>query len=151
MLTPIAILRQSRVNFLNLIKDYDTATLNRIPQGFSNNLIWNFGHLLVTQQLLAYKLSNLPMHYPDAFIDRFRKGTAPQEPVSAQEVEWMKEWALKSVDQMESDLAAGLFKEYTPYPTSFGISLNSIEDALAFINTHEGLHLGYAMALRKNL
>ena len=65
--------------------------------------------------------------------------------------QWVKEWALKSVDQMEKDLAAGLFKEYSAYPTSFGISLNSIEDALAFINTHEGLHLGYAMALRKKL
>ena len=151
MLTPIAILRQSRLNFLNLIKDYDLDALNRIPEGFSNNLIWNFGHLLVTQQLLAYKLSNLPMLYPDAFIDRFRKGTAPQGPVSAEEVEWMKEWALKSVDQMEKDLDAGLFKEYSAYPTSFGISLNSIDDALAFINTHEGLHLGYAMALRKKL
>ena len=74
MLTPIAILRQSRLNFLNLIKDYNLDALNRIPEGFSNNLIWNFGHLLVTQQLLAYKLSNLPMLYPDAFIDRFPRG-----------------------------------------------------------------------------
>ena len=45
----------------------------------------------------------------------------------------------------------GKFENYTPYTTSYGISLNNIEEAISFNNIHEGLHLGYMMALSKNL
>ncbi len=35
--------------------------------------------------------------------------------------------------------------------TSAGIRLESVEDAIAFNNFHEGIHLGYVMALKKAL
>jgi hypothetical protein len=50
---------------------------------------------------------------------------------------------------MEKDYAAGLFNEYKAYPTSFGVTLSEIEEAIMFNNVHEGMHLGYCIALRK--
>ena len=35
--------------------------LNKIPEGFNNNVIWNIAHVVVTQQLLVYDMSGLPM------------------------------------------------------------------------------------------
>jgi len=44
---------------LEYFDNYTLEQLNKIPEGFSNNLIWNIGHIIVTQQVLIYKLSNL--------------------------------------------------------------------------------------------
>jgi hypothetical protein len=39
------------------LSGYNLDQLNTIPEGFNNNLIWNIGHIIVSQQLLVYKLS----------------------------------------------------------------------------------------------
>jgi hypothetical protein len=41
--------------------------LNTIPEGYSNNLIWNIAHIVV-QQMLVYKLSGLPMMISDEMV-----------------------------------------------------------------------------------
>ena len=51
------ILLITRKNLLNSIKDLSIDELTKIPNGFNNNIIWNAGHNLATQQLLVYKLS----------------------------------------------------------------------------------------------
>jgi len=50
---------------------------------------------------------------------------------------------------LEKDHAAGKFKSFQPYKTSAGVPLNDVEDAIAFNHFHEGIHLGYILALRK--
>lgn len=34
----------------SILENYSLKQLNMIPKGFSNNLIWNIGHIIVTQQ-----------------------------------------------------------------------------------------------------
>jgi hypothetical protein len=34
--------------------NYSLEQLNKVPPGFSNNLIWNIGHSIVAQQMLVY-------------------------------------------------------------------------------------------------
>ena len=51
-----------------LLKELDGLTLDQIhaiPAGFKNNIAWNVAHLVVTQQLLHYKLSGLNCLCPD--------------------------------------------------------------------------------------
>jgi len=55
------------------------------------------------------------------------------------------------LDQTEKDLEAGIFKTYQEYPTSTGYVITSVQDALNFNNFHEGIHLGYILALKKSL
>jgi hypothetical protein len=35
--------------------------LNKIPEGYNNNLIWNIAHVVVVQQMLVYKYLNSMM------------------------------------------------------------------------------------------
>lgn len=143
------ILRQSRKNLIALLEPYTLEQLNEIPSGFNNNLIWNFGHVLVSQQLLCYGLSGLQPIAPERVIEKFRKGTEPDNPVSHDEYEELKILAGETIDSLERDYQQGLFKEYSAYQSHFGVVIGSIEDAIVFNTAHEGLHMGYIMAMRK--
>ncbi len=149
MMQALEYLRITRNNTLNLVNDLSTAELTQIPEGFRNTIGWNFGHILVTQQLLCYKLSGKPMNISDELVEKFRKGTQGNPTISASEIQEVKFLFLDTVNALKSDYVAGLFEDYTTYQTSFGIELTSIEGAIAFNNIHEGLHLGYMMAMRK--
>ncbi|MFY8021965.1 MAG: DinB family protein [Bacteroidia bacterium] len=143
------LLEQTRKNFLNLIQGLSNEQLNKIPNGYHNNLIWNFGHVVVTQQILCYKLSALPMNLNNEIIDKYRKGSSPEAHVSDEEIALLKKAALDLVEQTRLDYIEGKFKNFEKYPTSYGIELNHIEEAMSFNNTHEGLHFGVAMSLKK--
>ena len=143
------ILTQTRNNIKRLTDGLSMEQLNHIPAGFNNNLIWNLGHVLVTQQLLMYKLSNTPMLVPNEWVGKYRKGTKPNEPVSSEE----KDQILLALDaatlKAKEDFEQNVFSNFNPYSTSFGIDLNTVEDALQFNCIHEGMHYGTMLALKK--
>lgn len=149
MQATFAHLRQTRQNILNLIESCDLEQLNVIPQGFNNNLIWNFGHALVTQQLLCYRLAGLEAAFENSIIDAYRKGSSPKAPASDVALQNFKNHCFSLLDQLEKDYAAGIFQNYKPYPTSFGVTLNNIEEAIQFNTIHEAMHLGTMIAMRK--
>ena len=60
--------------------------LNKIPSGFNNNIIWNIGHVLVSEQLLAYKLSGLESTLSDKMISKYRKDSKPEGDITKEEV-----------------------------------------------------------------
>ena len=45
----------------------------------------------------------------------------------------------------------GVFNSFQPYTTSTNSTLKSFEEAMEFNNFHEGIHLGYILALKKSL
>ncbi|CAM1373710.1 Damage-inducible protein DinB [Tenacibaculum litopenaei] len=143
------VLKKSRELVLRLIDGLTLEQLHVIPTGFKNNIAWNVAHLVVTQQLLHYKLSGLACLVPDELIENYRKGTAPTETFTEEAFEEVKDLLLGLPDTLQEDFEAGIFTEYTTYETSTGFVLDSIETALAFNNLHEGIHLGVIMALRK--
>ena len=53
------------------------------------------------------------------------------------------------IDQTEADLASRKFVSFTERTTITGFHLGSLQDALAFNNYHEGLHLGYMKSIAK--
>jgi hypothetical protein len=142
---------KSRENFVSLLNTYSNEALNQVPEGFNNNLIWNFGHVIVTQQLLCYKLSGLDMYVSDEMVNDYRKGSKPEKTIEEGEISRLKELSVETVDLLRRDLEKGLFKDYHEYTTSFGVTLHNVEEAIQFNSMHETLHLGYAMALRKKI
>jgi len=140
--------RELYVRFLDTIS---LEKLVEIPTGFNNNIWWNIAHVAVTQQLLVYRLSGLEPHLSEDFINTYRKGTAPQKAPSLEEVAILKETLTGLIFRTKEDVAQGLFKNYTSYPTSVGVTLNNVKDAMAFNLVHEGIHIGSIIALKKVL
>ncbi len=142
------VLRISRKGIINLLKDFSLEELNTIPNGQRNHLAWNLGHLVATMQLLTYGLSSNPFTVDQWVIDRFRKGSSPS-PITQDELDYLLEQMVSGPIQLQKDFESGLFKSFKEYPTSFGVTLASIDDAIAFNNVHDGLHYGVILAIRK--
>jgi hypothetical protein len=144
------ILERNRVNIYGILKRFTPDQLNRVPEGFSNNLIWNAGHVLVTQQLLVHSLSGSEVLVSEDWIRRFRKGSRPEKDISREEIYQLMEALLevpkKSRKMAEEGRMSDAFKDYE---TSFGITLHNLEEAIHFNNIHEGMHFGSILALRK--
>jgi hypothetical protein len=143
------ILKKSRQLTLKAINGLTLEQIHTIPKGFNNNIAWNVAHLVVTQQLLQYKLSGLDCLVPDELIEEHRKGTFPTKTFTEEEFEEVKELFAGLPDTLEEDFNEGIFETYNSYPTSVGVELDSIEKAIAFNNYHEGIHLGVILALKK--
>ena len=142
------IMQKTRINFVHLLDGLTIEQLNKIPEGFNNNLIWNFGHLLATQQAIFYGLCGLKLNVDEQFVKSYRRYSKPENIVSVAEFETIKQDFEKVQQQFFEDYKQGVFNNFKPYTTSFGVQLNTIEDAIKFSSVHDGLHLGYAMALK---
>ncbi|SFD35608.1 DinB family protein [Flavobacterium phragmitis] len=134
---------------LKILESHSLEQLNKIPQGFNNNIIWNVAHCVAAQQTLVYKLSGLPTMVSEEFVNKYRKGTKPEGDVSQAEVDEVKAFLLSTLEKTKNDFTSGLFVDYHEYTTSMGFTLSNVQDALDFNNYHEGIHTGMAMTLRK--
>lgn len=143
------LLELSRKNFVRLLDNYSIDQINKIPEGFSNNLIWNFGHVVVVQQLLQYGLSGLELVVDQNLVQKYKKGSAPESYVNQEEYELLKSISIKAVAKLRVDLETEVFKEFSPYKTSFGNEMTNINEAIEFNNMHETMHFGTILALRK--
>ena len=143
------ILKKSRQLTLKAIENCSIDQLNTIPKGFKNNIAWNIAHLVVTQQLLCYKLSGLKCLVSEEMINNFQKGTAPTYTISETEFDEIKKQFVAFPAILEQDFSKGAFKQYFEYKTSVDITLSTIEDGVTFNNYHEGLHLGIVLQLLK--
>ena len=143
------VLKQSRDFIYNAVSSCNNKQLNHIPNGFKNNIIWNLGHLVVTQQLLCYKLSGLPCLIPEEMITKYQKGSKPLQPVAENEINEIKKLFLQLPQEFEKDYNNNLFKQYNTYTTSINVTLKNIEDAITFNLYHEGIHLGIILQLLK--
>ena len=149
MNSPFDILKKNRALILKLIDDFTLEQLNKIPEGFGNNIVWNVGHLVVIQQILCYKLSGIPMNISDEMAAKYMKGSKPMGEISQTEVDEIKELFINLPYQFEKDYKASIFKKYEAYTTSLNVTLTDIDSANTFNNFHEGIHLGVILALKK--
>lgn len=134
---------------LKVLDNHSLEQLNKIPEGFTNNLIWNIAHCVASHQVLIYKLSGLPMMVSEDFVAKYKKGTKPEGNVSQAEVDEIRVLLSSTLDQVQKDYANNIFVTYTEYLTSMGFLLKDIEGALSFNNYHEGIHTGIIMSIRK--
>lgn len=141
----------SRNILLKFLENNSLEQLNTIPEGFSNNLIWNIGHIVVVQQMLVYKLSGLPMMISDAMVEKYKKGTKPETEVTQPEVDEIKHLMFATLEQSKTDFSNGIFKAYSEFTTMTGFTIRNAKEAMEFNNYHEALHTGIMMQIRKFL
>lgn len=141
--------KSSRNIVLTFLENHSLEKLNTIPEGFSNNLIWNIGHIIVVQQMLVYKLSGLPMMISDEMVEKYKKGTKPEHSVEQEEVDLMKTLLFSTLEQAQKDFSTDVFQNYLEFTTGVGYHLSSAKDAMEFNNYHEALHIGIMMQIKK--
>jgi hypothetical protein len=142
-----AVWHRNRQFLKGLVNKFTLEQMNHVPEGFKNNLVWNLGHVLVVQQRLVYALSGLPNYFDKETADKYLPGTTPQMPVSQEELNHL----IASIDllyeQTVSDFEAGKFQQFHPYQTHTGFQIPDWNTAVNFNNFHEGVHLGYMLAM----
>lgn len=145
----IELLKKSRAFALQLVEGLSDETLNTIPKGFSNNIIWNLAHLVAAEQGVLYLRSGAPLNVPAEFYQAYTRGAAPQGTVAAADIAAIKDLLTSTLPKLEADYDSGSLPPYKPWTTPYSIELTSIDAALEFLIFHEGLHCGYIMALKR--
>ena len=139
----------NRKLYLKLIENYSLEQLNKIPEGFSNNLAWNLGHIIVSQQGLVYRLSGLPVYVSDEMTNTYKNGSKPTGTTTQAEIDELKVLLFSLIEKTKEDYANGKFVSYNEYTTGTGFHLTSTMEAINFNNYHEALHFGFMMNIRK--
>ena len=147
----IKLLQDERKLMINAVKDLTVDQYLKIPEGSANNILWNLGHILATQQILHYMLSRVEMRIEKEIVSMFRTGTSPAYWKSTPDVNKIKELMIEIPELFLEDYRNGIFIEFRPYKTSTGFELTSLEDALSFNHFHEGTHLGIILGLIKKI
>jgi hypothetical protein len=148
---PIEIIRKTRVNVLKMIDGLSIEQLNKVPEGFNNNLIWNIGHLVAAQQNICYKRAGFPFIIDETFFDAYKSETKPEGDVDEAGFEHIKQLLISTIDQLEIDYNNGIFTNYQTWATRYNFEISNIDEALNFLPFHEGLHTGYIMVLKRTL
>ena len=143
--------QQNRVLLSKFLEKFSLEQLNTVPKGFKNSIFWNIAHTVVTQQLLTYGLSGQPLLIQDQLVAHYKKGTVTVHKANKKELEEIKSLLLTTLEQTKIDYDNGCFKNFTPYTTSLKVTLSTIEEAIRFNVFHEGIHLGYILAMKNCL
>lgn len=139
----------TRKSLLKIMETRSYEELVKIPHSFKNSIFWNIAHLLVTQQLLCYRLSGLDLTIDEEMVGKYGKGAIATSKVSMEDIDYVRANLLILMDKLKEDYEKGKFENYKSYMTSTNIELCDIEDALAFSNFHDGIHLGVVLSLMK--
>lgn len=144
-----AITKNSRKALSHFLDVISLEQLNKIPDGFNNNIIWNIAHILVVQQMLAYKLSGLPMLVSDEMVAKYMRGTKPTQDVTQSELEVIQSLLFETINKTEDDYNDGRFQNFQEFTSLSGFTMRNIEDALSFNYYHEAVHTGMIMSIMK--
>ena len=145
------IIQHTQESFIKLVDSLTEEQFNKIPAGFGNNIIWNFAHILSALQMLCYGRAGLPLRLDEGFINNYKNGSKPEPHVSLAQYEVIKGYADSMLVKFKEDVACGVFNNFKPFTTMSGVSINNIEVAIQYVSMHHGMHLGYAMAMKKLL
>lgn len=142
---------QTRKILYKILENTPKEHLLKIPDGFRNSIWWNIAHVMVTQQLLVYKMSNVEMRVPQELVDKFKKGTVPDGTATDDEIQMVSAFLFSTIEWTQQDYENGIFQEFKEYNTSANVLLKNVEDAMVFNLFHEGIHLGVILSLQKAL
>lgn len=146
-------LRFVRKNTLKQIEGVSKKVLLEIPQGFSNNVLWNLGHILFVHEKLAFGLVHEEMGIPEHYTALFAPGTKPtswKNPLpSVDELTKLLHLQIERIEQAHA--AKTDVKLEKTYVTSAGLQLSTLKQCLSCLLYHEGMHLATIKALKQSL
>ena len=152
MFNKIEKIKKVRLFLLNQVEGLSDDQLNKVPEGFNNNIIWNLAHVIGAQQGICYLRAGQAATIPDKYIAPFFTNTKPGRTIEKEEIEEIKRLFIDTIDQLQIDFDKKIFDNYTPSANIlrvYGIEIKNIDDALEFLLYHEGYHSGYILALKR--
>jgi len=132
-------LEENRKALLSKIEHLTPEQYNEIPEGFSNNVIWNLGHILLSGEGMLYK--NSPFERPELELNKsnYGRGSKPGAFVSEDEINLIRESMLRSVQFYKA--AAGLDQSIEGAALTIAPSVQIIsEESIQFLFFHEEMH-----------
>ncbi len=145
----IETIRKTRSYLLQAIKELTPDQLNKIPDGFNNNIVCNLGHLVAAQEGICYVRAGLKPPGGEDFFNRFKPGSKPENKLNEEETEKIKELMLTSLNVLEQDYEKGFWTSYPAWSTRYGVEIKSIDEAINFLHFHEGLHSGHVLSMKR--
>ncbi|QES88720.1 DinB family protein [Rhizosphaericola mali] len=145
----LELIRYVRNSVTKLIENLSLEELNVIPEHMNNNLIWNLGHMVFTQQMLCYKLGGLEPTIDVGFFAQFAPDTKPKRLISAEEIIKIKTAFHEAFEQLASDVQSCKLEAYQGWSLPSGITIDNFEDAMITNAIHEGRHFGVVISLVK--
>ncbi|MDB2492990.1 DinB family protein [Flavobacteriaceae bacterium] len=145
------IILKNRRLLSKFLEKFSLDQLNTVPKGYRNSIFWNVAHTVVTQQLLVYGLSNRPLLVDSDLVKTYKKDTKSVHKATEEELALVKTLLFSTIEQTKTDYDNGMFINYTPYTTSLNVTLSTVDEAIRFNTFHEGIHLGYILAMKNTL
>jgi hypothetical protein len=139
----------SQQGFIKMLDSLSLEQINKIPQEYNNNLVWNFAHVVAVLQMLCYSRAGLPLQLDEHFVTMYKAGTKPESSVTAEQYATIKVYASEGLNKLKADYKAGVFKTFQPYKTLVGVEINTVEFAITYVLHHHGIHTGSAAAIKK--
>lgn len=122
MTEKIEIIRKTRAFLLEALKDLNTEQLNKIPEGFNNNIIWNLGHMVAAQQGVCYVRAGLKPKVSEEFIAAYKSGSKPGAFVGDAGIAEIKSLLLTTLDDLEADYNNHIFGGYITWTTRYSVN-----------------------------
>lgn len=138
-----------RHSVLKLTDGFSVEQMNRIPDKMKNNLVWNLGHMIFTQQMLCYGLGGLKPAIDTAYFAEFAPDTLPARHIGQEEIFRIRTTFEHSFECLVNDVEANNLDGYKPWKLPTGIAIDTIYDAMATNAIHEGRHFGVVISLAK--
>lgn len=141
--------KRSREIITGILQNYSEEQLVKTPNGFNNSLLWNIGHILTVNQKLIYKATRTPIVIPDNIFSQYDTGTFPNAEQDLENLLLIKQLLPHTFEKSISDYQSSTLGTFNELTTGTGFHLASIEEAFAFNNYHEALHIGLMLNLKK--
>jgi len=135
---------------LKAVEGISESTADVVPEGLSNNIRWNLGHIFSSLEHLTLGFAGEPVQTPEEFRKFFGSGTKPAEWVGeAPRLEELFKLLSEQPKRIRQKLESRLNEEVaTPFAIP-GLTLKTIGELLAFTLYHEGIHVQNIKNLRK--
>ncbi|MDA8443198.1 MAG: DinB family protein [Peptococcaceae bacterium] len=139
----------ARTGTLSTVAELTQTEANIIPQGFNNNILWNLGHLYLSQERFAFHFVQEPMLIPSGFLELFGKGSKPEAWAQAPDLGEIVNLLEAQPNRIREKLQGRLQDAVTNPPPIPGITFSTVEDMLTFNLYHEGIHVQAIRMLRR--
>lgn len=147
------IVKNSREQVHELVKELTYEQWMQIPAGHDNNIAWNVGHLIWGQLGLTYGRTDLEMPISrEPYIPMYGIGTSPADWDADPDPTELLKTFMGMADRMIDDAQAGVFDnaQFTPWQTGGGAKFDTLLDMIIYNVAHEGEHRGMIMALKNH-